>query len=237
MHILLTRPERQGEQTAILLRAHGHQVTHAPLLRIEAKSDVDWEQGSYAGLAITSANAVYAVAEHRRKNEILDVPAFVVGARTAQAARAAGFRQVMSADGDVVHLSELIVEKLPPGSHVLYLAGEDRAGDLAGTLNAAGRPVRVVEVYRAVPVAGLPDIAVQSLRADSIQAVLHYSRRTAETFLRLATAGSCLINVLKCKHFCLSTEVAEPLVRAGATQVFVAQHPDEAALLDLVGYT
>jgi uroporphyrinogen-III synthase len=91
MHILLTRPERQGEQTAALLRARGHQVTPAPLLRIEAKSGVDPGEGSYAGLAITSMNAVYAVAERGWKNEILDVPAFVVGERTAQAARTAGF--------------------------------------------------------------------------------------------------------------------------------------------------
>jgi uroporphyrinogen-III synthase len=237
MHILLTRPERQGEQTAALLRARGHQVTHVPLLRIEAKSGVNPGEGACAGLAITSMNAVYAVAEYGWKNDILDVPAFVVGERTAQAARAAGFRQVMSADGDVVALFELIVAKLPPGSPVLYLAGEDRSGDLAGWLEAAGRPVRTVEVYRAVPVASLPDVAIRALQADSIHAVLHYSRRTAETFLRLAAAGSCLVNVLKCKHFCLSTQVAEPLARAGATQVFVAQHPDEAALLDLVGYT
>ena len=145
--------------------------------------------------------------------------------------------QVISADGDVVLLAEIAAQKILPGGSVLYLAGEDRAGDLAGRLEAAGHPVRTVEVYRAVAVTALPDETVRALQSDSIHAVLHYSRRSAETFLSLAAAGSCLVNVLKCRHFCLSAQVAEPLVAAGAKQVNVAQRPEEAALLDLVGNT
>ena len=47
-------------------------------------------------------------------------------------------------------LADFVIAKIPRGGSILYLAGEDRAGDLAGALAAAGHPVRTVEVYRAV---------------------------------------------------------------------------------------
>jgi uroporphyrinogen-III synthase len=234
MHILLTRPERQGQRTAELLRARGHRVTYAPMLRIELNPDSDLGNGPYAAIAITSANAVDAIAQHPRKELILNAPTFVVGERTAEAAREIGFTHVISADGDVARLAEIAAKKIAPGGFVLYLAGEDRAGDLAGSLEASGHRVRTVEVYRAAAMTALPEETIRALQSDSIHAVLHYSRRSAATFLGLAAAGSCLVNVLKCKHFCLSAQVAEPLVGAGAKQVHVAQRPDESALLDLV---
>ena len=237
MHILLTRPERQGLETTALLRARGHIVMHVPLLRIEANTGADLGDGVYAALAATSANAIHAIAEHPRRRTILRIPLFAVGDRTADAAREAGYQRVMSADGDVMQLAQLITQKIPPKSAILYLAGEDRAGNLAGSLEAAGHRVRIVEIYRAVTAQTLPAEAIRALQADSIHAVLHYSRRSVETLLRVAMAGSCLVNVLKCKHFCLSAQIAEPLVGAGATQVLVALRPDETALLDLVGNT
>ncbi len=45
-------------------------------------------------------------------------------------------------------------EKIPAGGSVLYLAGEDRTGDLAGRLEMAGHPVNMIEIYRAVADSG-----------------------------------------------------------------------------------
>jgi uroporphyrinogen-III synthase len=235
MHILLTRPDQQGERTAEILRTRGHQVTHAPLLHIEFVSNTDLGHGPYAAVAITSANAIDAIAKHPQKEMILALPAFVVGERTAEVARRAGFAHVFSADSDVERLAEVMAAAIPLKERVLYLAGADRAGDLAGRLESAGHPVHTVEVYRAVAAESLPTDVIHLLRSDSIHAVLHYSRRSAQTLVRLAATGSYLVNVLKCKHFCLSAQAAEPLAEAGALQVHVATNPDEKALLDLVG--
>ena len=167
--------------------------------------------------------------------ELNALPVIVVGERTAQAARAAGLAHVESAGGDVDALADYIVKQIPRGSSILYLAGADRAGDLGATLNAVGYDVSAIIVYRAVAATALPDLAVGALKADAIDAVLHFSRRSAETFLALARDASCLVNVLKCKHFCLSAQVAKPLASTGAEKLFVATRPDESALLDLVG--
>jgi uroporphyrinogen-III synthase len=235
MRILLTRPQYQGDNTAKMLRARGHTVLQAPLLRIEPNARAEIGAGPWSAVVMTSANAAHAIALHRRHSTLLDLPVFVVGERTAAAARSAWFTQVAAAEGGVETLAKLAIEKIPYGVSILYLAGEDRAGDLGGVLAAAGYRVTTVIVYRAVAETTLPDAVARAVNADSIDAVTHFSKRSAETFLTLAATGSCLVNVLKYNHFCLSAAVAEPLLKAGAANVAVAARPDEAALLDLVG--
>jgi uroporphyrinogen-III synthase len=206
-----------------------------PLLRIVAENNPDIGKGPWSAVVMTSANAAYAIAKHKRYAELNAMPTIVVGERTAEAARAAGFAHVESAGGDVGALADYVVKHVLRGRSILYLAGADRAGDLGAILNAAGYDVSTIIIYRAVAATALPASAASALKVDDVDAVLHFSRRSAETFLALARDASCLVNVLKCKHFCLSAQVAEPLVGAGAEKLFVAATPDESALLDLVG--
>src|SRR5262249_29144981 len=150
-------PEPQGERTAAALRARGHDVMQCSLLHIENIS-AELGAGPWAAVLMTSANAARAVAAHPRVAELKSVPVFVVGQRTAEAARAAGFTSVASADGDVVELAGLVSRSLPRGSALLYLAGEDRAGDLPGRLRSAGFAVTTSVIYRAIPAPLLPDV-------------------------------------------------------------------------------
>lgn len=234
MRLLVTRPDPQGEQTVSILRARGHEVTAAPLLRIETLA-TDFGSGQWAAIAVTSANAICAIAAHERFPEISALPVFAVGARTAQAARAAGFAEVMSADGDAGDLVALVAQTLPPGHALLYLAGEDRASDLAAALAPRDISVQTVAVYRAVAETELPDMARDKLRAGTIDGVLHFSMRSAQSFVAVARDDEGWDNSLKCHHFCLSLQVAGPLVEAGARHIHVAATPDESAVLDLVG--
>ncbi len=156
-----------------------------------------------------------------------------MGARTAQAAREAGFAQVESADGALADLVRLVCARRP-GGRLLYLAGEDRAGDLAGDLAAHGIVVETAVVYRTVPVEALPDDAVRALAGGRIDAVLHYSRRSALTLLHLARRAGLLNAALSLAHYCLSDDVAAVLRESGAGQVFAAAVPTEAALLDVL---
>jgi uroporphyrinogen-III synthase len=70
--------------------------------------------------------------------------------------------------------------------------------------------------------------------AQSIDGVLHFSRRTAEAYVNAARDGGLLESALKPAHFCLSAQIAEPLAEAGASTVHVAQRPVEAALIELL---
>jgi uroporphyrinogen-III synthase len=234
MRLLVTRPEPDAGLTAQVLRARGHEVLVAPLLRVEA---IDAEFGGpWAAVLLTSASAARALSAPPRDSAILRVPAFTVGERTAEAARAAGFSEVVSADGALRELVRLVAARFAGrGARLLYLAGEDRAGDLAGDLAAHGIAVHTVMVYRAVAADALFPDALQALSGGRIDAVLHYSRRSAATLLRLAEEAGVLNALLSVAHYCLSAEVAAPLRERGAERIKVAQSPREVALIDLVG--
>ena len=72
---------------------------------------------------------------------------------------------------------------------MLYLAGEDRSGDLAGELAAAGIEVATRVVYRAVALPTFPPDVREALTAGWLDGVLHFSRRSAETYLDCAAAA------------------------------------------------
>jgi uroporphyrinogen-III synthase len=230
VRLLVTRPD--GERTAADLRARGHEPILAPLLRIEPIAEADLG-GAWVAVVLTSANAARALALHPRCTEVTALPAFAVGGRSAQAAREVGFTDVASADGDVTDLAGLIVERIGTGM-LLYLAGEDRAGDLAGELGEHGLDVRTVVTYRATPAGSLPQDARAALAAGRIDGALHYSRRSAEVFVDAARRAGVLGEALALVHYCLSAQVAEPLAEAGASAIRTARRPDEAALLELL---
>jgi uroporphyrinogen-III synthase len=237
VRLLVTRPEPDGERTAAALRARGHDVLVAALLRVEAVADAELGDGAlrenWAGIVITSANAARALASHPRRAELMRLPLFAVGRRSAEAARAAGFGEVTSADGDARDLVRLVAARAA-GAPLLYLAGEDRAVDLAAELAAHRVPVTTAVVYRTVKAAAFPPKLQRAFSAGLVDGVLHFSRRSAEAYLACAAAGDVLDRALAPLHYCLSPQVAEPLAAAGAATLRVAPRPDEAALLDLL---
>jgi uroporphyrinogen-III synthase len=202
-------------------------------LRIELLRDVALGAGPWDALVLTSANAAQALAQHPRRAELLALPVYVVGGRTAVAARDAGFAEVESADGGVDQLVGLIGAR-PRGTALLYLAGADRAGNLAGDLAAVGIDVHTVVVYRAVRATALPAPVQVALATRQLDGVLHFSRRSADVYLDCARMAGVLDSALAVSHYCLSRQVAEPLVAAGAAKVRIAPQPEEAALIKLV---
>ena len=173
MRILVTRPEPDNARTAAALRDLGHEVVLAPLLRIEAVANADLGPPPWSGVLITSANGARALAGHPRRGELLALPVLAVGGSSADAARTAGFTDVSSADGDASDLARLAAERFSGARHpLLYLAGEDRSGELS----VAGLTIRTVVVYRARAATSLP-------AHGRIDGVLHFSRRSVEAYL------------------------------------------------------
>jgi uroporphyrinogen-III synthase len=233
MRLLVTRPEPDGTRTAAALRGRGHGVELAPLLRVETDPAAELGPGPWRAVLITSPNAARAVAAHRRKAELVALPLFAVGRRSAQAAEAAGFSAVVSADGDAQDLARLVAARAAPGP-LLYLAGQDRAADLAGALAARGFATHTAIVYRAIALSEFPPAIRAALAARQIDGVLHYSQRSAEAFVAAARAAQIEINALSTKHYCVSAQVAAALRRAGIADPVVAPHPDEPALFGLL---
>jgi len=240
VRLLLTRPQHDAERTAAALSRQGHQVEIAPLMHIEPLTGAALGTGPWSGLIFTSANAVRGVEELAGMAALAEIPAFAVGERTAAAARAAGFRNVVAGGGDARQLTQAVRAWAEAGrgarrDPLLYLAGEDLSHDLAGTLAADGAIVHTVTVYRAVKAERFPARLQAALAAGAIDGALHFSRRSAEAFLDCARAAGALAQALHAAHYCISHQVAAPLLAAGAPHVHVAAHPEEASLIALVG--
>ncbi len=182
---------------------------------------------------MTSANAARALSEHPRRAELLGLKLFAVGRKTAEVARLCGFRNVLSADGDVADLQDVLMRLPQRPRRLLYLAGADRSVDLSAALAPAGIQVDTVVIYRAVAEARLPDNVEAALASRQVDAILHFSARTAAAFV--AAAAPVAPTALALPQFCLSAAVAKPLQAAGARDLRVAERPEEAALLELVG--
>jgi uroporphyrinogen-III synthase len=233
MRLLVTRPEPDNERTAAALRALGHEILIDPLLRIEALADADLGPAPWSAVLLTSANAARAAAVHPRRSELVALPALTVGFACARAARDAGFAEVFTADGDGNDLARLAAQYLA-GSRLslLYLAGEERARDLAAELAAHGLSVRTVTTYRAAKATSFAAAVRSALMQGRIDGVLHFSQRSAEAYL---DCGRDLIEAaLAPTHYCLSARVAGPLKAAGAARIRLASRPDEARLLALI---
>jgi uroporphyrinogen-III synthase len=127
------------------------------------------------------------------------------------------------------------VKKLKKIDTLLYLAGADLARDLAGELGERGFDVVTQTTYRMVPIVSLPRDVCDAFAASGIEAVLHYSRRSARAFLDAARAGGVEISALAIPQCCLSEAIASIVRDAGATQVMVARTPDEKALFEVLG--
>ncbi|MGI8525398.1 MAG: uroporphyrinogen-III synthase [Pseudolabrys sp.] len=230
MRFVITRPLPEGERTAALLRSRGHDTLVAPLMRVE---NIAADLGSeWAAVIVTSAHAIGALADAQRE-KLRTLPLFAVGRRSADAARQAEFSNVASADGAGSDLVELITARCKGATlPLLYLAGEDRAFDLTDELAGMGIAAKTVVVYRAVTLPYPPALS-DALRSGSVDAVLHFSRRSAENYLAGGNVAGIVEHARAARHFCLSAQVAEPLRAAGAITVVAAQS-DEAALLELV---
>jgi len=205
MRVLVTRAEPDASAFAALCREHGLTPVMAPVTAIETyEKPVDL--AGIGALAFTSANGVRAFAANEARR---DMPVFAVGAVTAEAAKAAGFKDVAAADGDVESLARHIgAERDKADQGVLHIAGADRAGDLVALLKGEDIESRRLTLYEARPVRSLPDDVTQRIKTDPPEWASFFSPRTARLFLQLARAAHATGRLSEIRAACLSGAVA-----------------------------
>jgi uroporphyrinogen-III synthase len=232
MAILVTRPHPDNEATARALRARGFEVLLAPMLRLDPADMSDDLDGDYGAVIVTSANALRAIETHLAQSRLLGLPLFAVGDHTAALARSLGFAEVISAEGDARALRDRVLsaKRVKKDRTLLYLAGADLSRDLARDFAAKGCDVVTIVTYRMTKLSHLPREACEALAANQIEAVLHYSHRSARAFIDAARSDGVEISALSVLQCCLSANVALALREVGAAQVQVAASPDENAL-------
>ncbi|ODT80998.1 MAG: hypothetical protein ABS76_14260 [Pelagibacterium sp. SCN 64-44] len=230
MRMLVTRPEPDAQSTLARLAALGIEAVAAPVMVRQTLDTSLPPADGFTAMVLTSTNALRALDERDMLGRYRHLPVFAVGDRTAMEARAAGFDRVSSAAGAFADLVNAMTIARVPGP-IFYPAGRHQSADLAGALAPLGVMVATAKVYEMVAVEALPADIVAQL-GGGIDAVLCYSRRTAQIFAALA--GD--VPVQRRRHLgmlCIAEAVAEPLLEARFSRIALADRPDEDAMMAL----
>ncbi len=235
---IITRPVSDSARFAEVVRKAGHVVLSSPLLSIRFCEDADIPDRDWQAVAVTSANGARAVACHPMRERIVRAKAVTVGPASTKAARAAGFSDILQAQGDVEAVIWLIREQLDPAAGpILYASGAVTRGDLEGELSASGFEVVRAVLYEAVRAEQLSREVRDFLASGDRSTVALYSPRSAKIWAALARAAGLEAEAARQDYGCLSRNVERALRgELDVTgRVTVPQRPDEAAFLETLG--
>ncbi len=198
MHILFTRPLEDCEELILKFTKLGHKVSHMPVIQIEK---VEYEKINfldYKAIIFTSANALKFLDTKLIDKKII---CFCVGNATEKKALGFGFQNVISAEGNVKNLEELIIQNFNSSSgKMLYVSGEIISNDLDKNLVSLGYNVKRVINYTSKPNQQLDENFIEKLRLNRPDIVYIYSENSALSFLKL-------INNYKLNDFWMNTNL------------------------------
>jgi uroporphyrinogen-III synthase len=232
MRMLVTRPEPEASETAARLNALDIPTTVLPLLVHRTLPTSLPDPAGFAAVALTSANALRALAERNAVEAFRGLKTYAVGDRTAEAAREHGFTAVESAGGSLSDLAELLPHAGVAGP-IFYPAAQDQSGDLAKSLAPYGVMVVTARIYAMDEAEDLPAAVIGEVEAGDIGAVLLYSRRTAAAFAARVAPHLSRATRMRLGVLCLSETVAEPLMAAHFARIGLADYPSEEAMMGL----
>jgi uroporphyrinogen-III synthase len=224
--VLVLRAREDAARTAGKLREMGYEPVLSPVLEIVA-TGAALPDDRYDAVLASSAKGIECLGEEGGR--LTTLPFHAVGAKTAAAAKARGFRPDIIA-GNAKAILPLLLARYPNAADFLYLAGRDRQPMLEAGLRAAGHEISAVDVYDARAAERLTDDARAAIGAGDIALALHYSRRSVEIFLTLVDAAGLTPKLTEMAHVALSEDVAAPLRALGLAPA-VAAKPNEANLL------
>lgn len=199
------------------------------MLHIAIRTDMAVDLKGVQAVLFTSANGVRAFAALTSER---DIPVYAVGERTGAVAEENRFYNVESAGGNVEALAALVEQRCKPTDGVLlHPAGTAVAGDLGGTLGAAGFAVRRAVVYEAHQATGFSGEIRMALLDGEVDMVMFFSPRTAKTFVDLAVAEGLEPACERLEALCLSEPVAKAADPIMWRRVMVAPQPTQDSLL------
>ena len=182
MHILLTRPLDDCSEMILKFQSLGNQVSHLPLLKINKLNYDKINFTDYKGIIFTSVNAVKFLDVKTIDKKLL---CFCVGNATEKKARSVGFQNVISAEGNVENLKELILQNFDKkDGKLIYLSGETISVDLDQQLLKEGYNIKRIVNYKTIHNENFNDKFVEELKLNMPDIVYVYSQNSAISFLK-----------------------------------------------------
>jgi len=208
----------------------GHTVLSCPLLDIE-QLDNPLPTGTFDGIVLTSAMALEAL-EKTNSFDRRTVSVITTGSSTRDAAKLAGFDNVVSANGGALDVIDLLKTKFGTSSRLLYPCAEQTAHDLSKLLEEHNLSCVPWPVYRSVELEKFPIEVDELLSAGKIDVALLYSPKTAKAFSNCwnATKGQYKAP----RILALSQQVKSKLPLPLQKQCRSANLPNEDSLFELL---
>ena len=232
-NILITRPLIHAQRYAAELAELGYDSVVEPMLVFESLDFEVPDLTRYQGLLFTSSHGLKVFVE---ATDVRDVPAFCVGARTAQTARESGFSDVHEGDGDAGKLAADIAAKCAAdiARPFLHVRGARVTKPLHVLLAARGFQVDLLLAYKAVQVDHMCAGTLETLRAGEIDAALFFSARTAQAFAGIVAENKLEAALAGIKILSISDSVLECLKDYNWAGTYVARTPNKAGMTQLI---
>ena len=229
MHILLTRPIEDCKDLIIKFKNLGHTVSHMPVIKIDKLNYEIKKVEEFKAIIFTSANAIKYLDTKLIDKKILS---FCVGEATERKARSNGFQNIISAEGNVNNLKELIIQNFEPSSgKMLYVSGETISNELDKDLSSHGYRVERIITYSAKFVENLDENFIESLKKNIPDIVYIYSANSAASFLRLIKNYDIGNLWMDTNLMCISEKTSSILNEIKWKKIFIFRPGEEQFLL------
>ena len=229
MHILLTRPLEDIQELILKFQKLGHVVSHMPVIKIEKLNYKSINFSEFSGIIFTSSNAIkHLDTRSIDKNKIC----FCVGSATEKRARSVGFQNVISTDGNVSNLKELILQNFNHSSgKLLYISGEVITNDLDQDLISNVYDVKRIINYTAKSIENLDEKFIEKLKLKMPEIVYIYSQNSALSFLKLIKNYNLDDFWMNTNLMCISEKTSSILNEIKWKKIFIFSPGEEEFLL------
>ena len=229
MHILLTRPLDDCSEMILKFQSLGHEISHLPLLRIERIGYDEVNFSDYKGIVFTSANAIKFLDIKTINKKIL---CFCVGSATEKKARSEGFQNVISAEGNVENLKELILQNFnPKDGKIIYISGETISVNLDQQLIKEGYNIKRIVNYRTIHNKRFDEKFTNELKQKMPDIVYVYSQNSASSFLNFIKVYQLESLWINTNLMCIGEKTSSILNEIKWKKIFLFNPGEEKFLL------
>ena len=229
MHILFTRSLEDSKDLILRFNELGHKVSYMPVIEIKKVDHDVINFNDFKGLIFTSANSLKFI---NSKEVDKNIFCFCVGSATEKKALSLGFQNVISAEGNVRNLKEIILRNFNSNvGKILYLSGELISKDLDKELNLLGYDIKRIINYTANPIREIDQKFLENLKSSVPDILYVYSQNSALSLLNLINKYNLNDVWMNTNLMCMSEKISSVLNNIKWKKIFLFNAGEEEYLL------
>ena len=229
MHILLTRPLEDSKELILRFSSLGHKVSHLPVIKVEPLKYDEPDYVQFKGVIFTSSNAI----KNLDSNKIdKNIECYCVGFATEKAAKLKGFQNIISAEGNVNNLKELVLQNFDPkNGSLLYVSGEVVSSRLDKDLISEGYSLKRLTNYTVLPTQEIKEEFREQLKASIPDIIYVYSENSAKSLLNLLKKYDLLDSWMDTNLMCMGEKASAILSEIRWKKIVLFNSGEEEFLL------